>query len=81
MTSNPSGPRSRRPETPFAYVGLVLSVVFVAAAAASLATDGDGRWAVARLVVALLYAAYAVWFFLRARRRDHAAAAAEPPRE
>ena len=64
--------RGRTRETPFAYAGLVLAVVFIAGAAGALATDG-GRSSVARLVVALVYAAYAVWFFLRARRRDRAA--------
>lgn len=69
MRSNPHEARGRRRETPFAYAGLLLAVLFVAGAAASLATDGVGRWSVARLVVALLYAAYAVWFLLRARRQ------------
>lgn len=48
---------------------LVVGAVLVLAAAVAVATDG-GRWSVPRLVVALLYAAYALWFFLRARRRD-----------
>jgi putative copper export protein len=71
--------RGRPRETPLAYAGLVLAVLFVAGALGSLSTDRGG-WAVARLVVALLYAAYAVWFWLRARRRDRAADAADPPR-
>jgi uncharacterized membrane protein len=70
--------RTRRRETPFAYVGLVLAAVFVLAASTGLATGG-GRWAVVRLLVAVAYAAYALWFFLRARRRDRAADAAGPP--
>ena len=74
---NRTGGRGR--DTLLAWVGLVLAVVFVAGAAWSLATDA-GRWSVARLVVALLYAAYAVWFFLRARRAERGRAAGPPPR-
>ena len=66
--------RGRSRETPFAYAGLVLAVLFVAGALGLLLTDGGG-WALARLVVALVYAGYAVWFWRRARRRDKAAAA------
>ena len=75
-----NSPRRRTGEMTLAYVCLVLAVLFVAGAAASLATD-RGDWSVARLVVALAYAGYAVWFFLRARRRNGAAAAADPPRQ
>ena len=67
----------RNRETTLAVVGLVLAVVFVAGAAWSLATDA-GRWSVARMVVAVLYAGYAVWFYVRARRRDRAAASGDP---
>ena len=63
-------------ETPIAYVGLALAVVFLAGAAGLLVTDGGG-WSWVRLAVAVTYAGYAVWFFLRARARDRARAAAE----
>ena len=62
-----------------AAVFLVLGIILVLAATGSVVTDG-GRWSVPRLVVAVLYAAYAVWFFLRARRRDRAADAGGAPR-
>lgn len=72
--------RGRAREGPFARIFLIVAVGLLAAAAFDW-TDGSDRWTVARTVVAAVYAAYAFWFFLRARRRDRAADAAGPPRE
>ena len=77
MSARRDRAHGRPRETTFGYVGLVLAVLFIAGAAGTLATEGGG-WSVVRLVVALVYAAYAVWFFLRARRRDRARDAADP---
>lgn len=68
-------PRRTR-ETPLAWVGLGLGVVFVLAAAGQLLTDA-GTWSGVRLAVAVVYLAYAGWFLRRARRRDRLRESAE----
>lgn len=72
--------RGRADETPMAYAFLVMAALLLVAAAFSWGPEWDG-WTVARTVVAVAYAPFAVWYFLRARRRDRAARAACPPRE
>jgi hypothetical protein len=69
--------RRRGRQTPLAYAALILAAVFLVAAGASWGSERSGS-NVARLVVAVLYAAYAVWFWRRARRQDAAADAADP---